>query len=212
MIKMDINVEKSRRKTFVLTFTREGTFVVRAPLYATAAEIEAFVARHRRWMAARLAAANAARPTFENGETVTLFGTPYRIEEGRAAIGDGVLRLPVGERERALVALLKRLAAEHMGELTRRLAARYGFSYTGVRITSARTRWGSCGKRGNIAYTFRIAFLTEEGAEYIAVHELCHTRCFDHSERFWREVGGILPDYSARRKRVRACEWAMKIL
>lgn len=209
---MEITVEKCRRKSMVLTVTREGKAVVRVPLGADSAQIEAFVARHRRWLERRLAEANAEVPSLENGSCLVLFGVRYVIEEGRPQLRNGTLCLPAKDRECALAALLKRHAAEHMGELTRRFAERCGFSYAAVRITSARTRWSSCGRKGNICYSFRTAFLPEDAAEYIAVHELCHTRYFNHGAAFWREVARVLPDYARRRKLVRGCEWAMRFL
>lgn len=209
---MSITVEKSRRKTLVLTVTQEGEIVVRAPLGASDAAIEAFVARHRRWIENRLAGANVPLPTLENGAQLVLFGERYTVAQGAPQRRGSTLFLPAENREAALASLLKQFAAAHMGELTRRCATEYGFSYASVRITSARTRWGSCGRCGNIAYSFRTAFLPESLAEYVVVHELCHTRVFNHSAEFWREVHGILPDYAQCRKALRSYRWAMKFL
>lgn len=212
MQSMDVTVIKSKRRTLVLTVTGEKKLVVRAPLSASDREIEEFIARHRRWIAARLAANSPSLPSLENGTALVLFGRSYTVAEGRARLQGETLFLPAENREKALAALLKRLTASYMGELTRRLAAQYGFRYASVRVTSARTRWGSCGRNGNISYSFRNAFLPAPAAEYIVLHELCHTRYFNHSANFWHELEGILPDYAARRKLVRSYEWAMKFL
>lgn len=93
-----------------------------------------------------------------------------------------------------------------------RSALRFGFVYAGVRITSARGRWGSCNAKGAIAYSFRTAFLSEKQARYIVVHELCHTRHLDHSAAFWSEVGAILPDYAQTRRSLRKASVVMNWL
>ncbi len=88
-------------------------------------------------------------------------------------------------------------------ERVRQYAARYGFSYRQVRITSARTRWGSCSAKGTLCFTWRLVMAPPECIDYVVVHELAHLRVANHSPAFWREVGAILPDYKARRKWLR---------
>ena len=194
-------IVRSRRKTLSLCVTREGEVVVRAPLGVSKEYISAFVVRHTEWIEKRLRAVGS-RPTLDlsDGAQLVLFGTGYRIATGRARIQAGTLYLPAERREEALVRLLKRFALEVMQLLTERIAGRHGFRYSGVRISSARSRWGSCNKDGVISYTFRVAFLPPLLCEYVIVHELAHTVCFDHSPAFWREVERVLPDWKTRRK------------
>ncbi len=207
---MELKVEKSRRKTLLLTVDRDGTPVVRTPLSASAEEIARFVKKHERWLARRIAERRSAPITvLGDGASVTLFGETYTLSTGRSGIRAGVLTLPAENRERAFVRLLKKLTAEKMGALTASLAAQYGFSYSAVRVSSARGRWGSCSAKGTISYTFRIALVPPSLAYYVAVHELCHTRRLDHSPAFWREVESILPDARSARKALRGYGYLM---
>ena len=184
--------------------------VVRAPRGVGVREISAFVRRHARWIEKRRAALAAAPvPDFTDGAILTLYGRRYTVAAGRTRIGGDTVYLPAEGRERALAALLKRLAKDYMGNLTAIYAERYGFSYQSVRITSARGRWGSCNANGAIAFSFRTAFLSEAQARYVAVHELCHTRHLDHSPAFWREVEEIIPDCAAIRASLRAASVVM---
>ncbi len=88
-------------------------------------------------------------------------------------------------------------------ERARAFAARYGFNYKQLKITSARTRWGSCSSRGTLSFTWRLVMAPPECLDYVVVHELAHLRVANHSWTFWEEVGAILPDYKARRKWLR---------
>jgi len=209
---MDIKVIRSRGKTMRLTLGENGEAVVRAPRFVTEAEIRAFVLRHQRWLEHRRQEQQQTRIAFQTGEKVTLFGEEYELKEGSPAVRDGLIYLPAEHRERTFVRLLKQLAQAKMGALTEQIARRYGFTYRSVRISSARSRWGSCNKHGVIAYTFRTAFLREELFTYIAVHELCHTRVFNHSPAFWKEVGSILPDWKKIRKELRRQSGIMNLL
>lgn len=209
MYKMKVVIERSRRRTLTLTVVR-GEVVVRAPLTVSDAEVGAFVERHRRWIAKRLATRRTL--SLENGERVWLLGKEYVIREGKKGLADGGICLPAENREAALRAILQKLAETFMQELTARTAQKCGFSYRSVRISSARTRWGSCSREGRIAYSFRCVFLPPDIAEYVALHELCHTWVPNHSAAFWKEVARYMPDFAQRRKRMRGYEWCMEAL
>lgn len=135
-----------------------------------------------------------------DGEKLTLFGKEYRIQSGNPKIEEETIFLSPLSREENFKKLLKKLSLEKMSALTEKIAQKEGFSYHSIKISSARSRWGSCSREGNISYSFRVAFLTPELFEYVAVHELSHTRFFDHGKKFWECVERILPDYKKRRK------------
>ncbi len=76
----------------------------------------------------------------------------------------------------------------------------YGFKIGQVRIKNQKTRWGSCSKRGNLNFSYRLAILPQHLADYVVLHELCHLGEFNHSINFWNLVARQMPDYAARRK------------
>ena len=205
-------VSRSRRKTLSLSIERDGSVLVRAPLTANERTIEDFVARHRDWALSKLKEFRPVTLDLSDGAELFLFGTPYLIRTGRARIAGDILYLPEEGRERALKRLLMRFVKEVMEVLTSRLARSYDFTYSSVAVSSARGRWGSCSKDGVIRYSFRIAFLPTRLVEYIAVHELSHTLCFDHSPAFWAQVEGILPDYKERKKELKERSGIMNVL
>ncbi|MFZ2151582.1 MAG: SprT family zinc-dependent metalloprotease [Minisyncoccia bacterium] len=79
----------------------------------------------------------------------------------------------------------------------------YGYSWNTVSIRSQKTRWGSCSKKGNLNFNYKIALLPEHLADYIVVHELCHLGAFDHSIMFWNLVAKTIPDYKERRNQLK---------
>ena len=79
---------------------------------------------------------------------------------------------------------LRKTAKQELPPLVKRLAKEYGFNYSGVRISSARTRWGSCSGRNSISLSLFTMLLPEHLREFIVLHELCHTRFHNHSAAF----------------------------
>lgn len=79
----------------------------------------------------------------------------------------------------------------------------YKFQYGRVSIRNQRSRWGSCSKKGNLNFNFRIFTLPQHLADYIIVHELCHIGEFNHSKKFWNLVCKTIPNYLEMRKELR---------
>jgi predicted metal-dependent hydrolase len=165
-----------------------------------------FVARHRGWIAARVAAMPPPM-RLADGATVPVFGVPHRIRrvvEPAAApvtIIDGEIRVrgdPVHLPRRVrdhLVALARREFAAR----ARTLAARLGKSVTRVGVRDPKSRWGSCSSTGALSFSWRLVFAPEPVVDYVVAHEVAHLVEMNHGPRFWRVVASLVPDSVAPR-------------
>jgi predicted metal-dependent hydrolase len=79
----------------------------------------------------------------------------------------------------------------------------YNFQFKNITIKNQKTRWGSCSRKGNLNFNYKIALLPENISDYIIVHELCHLKEFNHSKRFWDLVAETIPDYLILRKKLK---------
>lgn len=79
----------------------------------------------------------------------------------------------------------------------------YKYRFNRINIKDQKTRWGSCSRKGNLNFNYKIALLPSRLADYIIVHELCHLGQFNHSRKFWNLVARTIPDYLDIKKELR---------
>lgn len=91
------------------------------------------------------------------------------------------------------------LAVERIAHFNRS----YHFTFNSINIKNQKTRWGSCSKKGNLNFSYKIALLPKRLADYIIVHELCHRGEFNHSKKFWELVSQAIPDYATLRSELK---------
>jgi predicted metal-dependent hydrolase len=94
----------------------------------------------------------------------------------------------------------KERAREVITAIVERFSRAYGFKYNSISIRNQKTCWGSCSRKGNLNFNYRILYLNSAQQEYIIGHELCHLQEMNHSARFWNSVEKILPEYRQSKK------------
>jgi predicted metal-dependent hydrolase len=206
---------RSRRKTLALIVKPDGSVLVRAPLRASRALIQEFVAKNKGWIERKQAEALAVLPPppkeYVSGAIFPYLGTSYPLEfvEGQRKpllLDNGRFKLAASSQENAASAFERWYREQARQVLTARVeffARAYSFHYKGIRITSARTRWGSCSPTGALSFSWRLIQAPLVVVDYVVVHELVHTVVHNHSKGFWQRVGTILPEYQEHRRWLR---------
>ena len=72
-----------------------------------------------------------------------------------------------------------------------------------IKLSSARTQWGSCTTRGTIRLNWQLIKMPLHLIDYVVVHELAHLREMNHSAAFWKVVERECPDYLKMRGELR---------
>ena len=98
---------------------------------------------------------------------------------------------------------LIRLAKETLPGKVEHYGRIMGLRPTGLTITGARKRFGSCSAKNRICFSWRLMQYPEEAVDYVVVHELAHIRHKDHSRNFYACVEEVLPDWRERRQLLR---------
>ncbi|MEI6528280.1 MAG: SprT family zinc-dependent metalloprotease [bacterium] len=79
----------------------------------------------------------------------------------------------------------------------------YKIRFNKINIKNQKTRWGSCSRKGNLNFNYKIVLLPDKLVNYIIVHELCHLKEFNHSQKFWNLVSKTIFEYSDIRKELK---------
>jgi predicted metal-dependent hydrolase len=104
------------------------------------------------------------------------------------------------EPDKAAIPEIKRRAKEYLGQRTEHYSTLMGLRPTGIKITGARKRFGSCSGSNGICFSWRLMQYPEAAIDYVVVHELAHIKQKNHGKAFYELVSSVLPDYKSRRK------------
>jgi predicted metal-dependent hydrolase len=201
---------RTRRKTIALVVEHDGSLVVRAPLRTTERTIRQLVEKKADWIISKQNLVKtlyppSTRKNFNNGDGFLYLGKIHRLEIVESKKPELILngkfhlaRTALPKARQVFERWYKRQADEVFNERVRLYAARYGFGYSKVKITSAHTRWGSCSGRGTLSFTWRLVMAPLAIIDYVVVHELVHIQVKNHSKEFWGRVLTLVPDYKQK--------------
>ena len=98
----------------------------------------------------------------------------------------------------------RRHAAVHFAQRVQYFSTRLAVAAPRVRLSNARTRWGSCNAAGEVRLNWRLMQAAGPVIDYVAAHEVAHLKVPSHSTRFWRTVERLYPDYEAAKAELAA--------
>ncbi|MDO5397235.1 MAG: M48 family metallopeptidase [bacterium] len=163
---MEYTIIRSNRRTLALEIKKDG-LVVRAPIRATDKDINEFVAKHKKWIDNHL----------------------LKIKEQEKAL-DGIEPLSMSD-----IQALADKALAVIPDRVRYYAEKIGVTYGRITIRNQRSKWGSCSAKGNLNFNCLLMLAPPEVLDSVIVHELCHRKEMNHSDKFYAEVLRVFPDY-----------------
>lgn len=222
---------RSSRRSIGMEVSAQG-LTVRAPLRASHTVIESVLREKTRWILQKLSdravrVDSTPRVHWQDGSSMPFLGGELQLRLHPQAPRTGEL-LSIGpqrwvlhlradveasaEQVRAVVAAWwLRHARQLLTERLQHYAPAMGVQWRSLRLSNARTRWGSAKADGSIMLNWRLLHYRLPVLDYVVIHELAHLRHMDHSPRFWAVVESVCPDYLQLRQALKQpCpDWAI---
>jgi predicted metal-dependent hydrolase len=198
---------KKRRKTISLHIKEDGSIFIYAPYRTPQWEIEKFINEKGSWISEKLSEKERSIKKAEKGFLYLGESFPLEIEDNkskgyplRLSFGKFVLNKDHIEKAKDLfVQWYKREAKEKITERVDYYSKRLLLFPKGIKITSAKYRWGSCSRDNRLSFSWRIITAPLSVIDYVLIHELVHIKEKNHSKSFWSYVESIIPDYKKHR-------------
>ena len=222
---------RSSRRSIGMEVSAQG-LTVRAPLRASHTVIESVLREKTRWILQKLSdravrVDSTPRVHWQDGSSMPFLGGELQLRLHPQAPRTGEL-LSIGpqrwvlhlradveasaEQVRAVVAAWwLRHARQLLTERLQHYAPAMGVQWRSLRLSNARTRWGSAKADGSIMLNWRLLHYRLPVLDYVVIHELAHLRHMDHSPHFWAVVESVCPDYLQLRQALKQpCpDWAI---
>jgi predicted metal-dependent hydrolase len=207
--------ESSRARTKRIIVGPRRPLEVIVPRRTSDADVDALLEEKRRWIERKVSSAReiAARPRqlgLNQPGVVWLEGAPVPVERQErkravARLDDGTLIVGGvdGEAAAAVQRWYRRETRRRVTTVALLEAERLGLRFQSIGIRDPRTRWGSCSRRGNLSFSWRLAAAPPEVLEYVVVHELCHLREPSHQKPFWRLLESARPGWQEQARWLR---------
>lgn len=189
---------------------------VSAPMREAFSWIESVLQEKANWVLKKLGEWENKESTnlvWEESATFPLLGEPWKLETTSA----GVMKMTpvkiktIAEKNQLELPLPSVITTQEIEKVvmewyykqahicfSKRIiffANKLGISRPHLRLSHAKTQWGSCDVRGVVHLNWRLVQLAINLVDYVIAHELSHLIEMNHSSAFWKTVESICPNY-----------------
>lgn len=196
--------QNARARRYSLRISnKDGSVSLTLPRGGKMSEAQAFADAHEGWLRKHLS--RQIKPSdISFGSRIMLDGQMMGVAQGQGRsvkVAENILLVPGKEHQVAakLRGFYKTLARERLAPAAAGYAAALGKEVGRITLRDTRSRWGSCTSDGNLMFSWRLMMAPREVQDYVAAHEACHLVEMNHSDRYWRLVEQVYPEYKKYR-------------
>lgn len=209
----------ARARSVKFTLTKERGLQITVPPRFSLKRLPDILEQHKDWIIKHTAALPPTQPVLPPAIIQFLaFNRQYSVHyfqhekalrvktlgaDGIIVSGDAAQELVWRTK---LTLWVRKQAVQLLSAYFHTLATSLQLPYRDLSIRDQTTLWGSCSPDKSIRLNYKLIFLPEALMRHIMIHELCHTRFMDHSERFWGLVASFDEDWERHRRLMKKVE------
>ena len=208
----ETSIIREQRKTIKITINREGNLTVFCPYGVSYKKIEQILQSKKNLLEKKINNTRNIANKYSkimSMESILLFGKEYLIiptnKVDKPCFTEEYFLIP---KKNFDVQKLPNYIKKTIREIAERVVVKrfkdilQGYKIEDVSkiiIGSYRAKWGSCDKFGVIKLNWRVAMLDTKLVDFIIFHELTHLKELNHSQKFYKELSKICPDWKQSR-------------
>ncbi|PPC99391.1 MAG: metal-dependent hydrolase [Hyphomicrobium sp.] len=220
-IDYDVLFSKERRGKIAIHVHPDASVQVDAPEGEALAKIHKAVLKRARWIGRHVNDAKDRRRhvlprAYVSGETHFYLGRRYALKvHGANGSSHGVkfyrgaihVTSPgknAGEIKKQLRSWYRERATAVFAQRFEELSGRIVWlrAEPKWRLVAMKTQWGSCSPQGAILLNPHLIKAPRECIDYVILHELCHLREHNHSQRYYRLLSQLMPRWKSVKARL----------
>lgn len=209
----NLEIVKSNRRSISIIIENNLTVKVRAPIFLSNHKINTFIEEKQSWIIKSIEKMKSnnnfiSKREFIDNELFLYKGQEVRLlfleEEFSGSKFHNqciyISRKNQSNSKKIIISFYKKMAKELLSERIQYYSDKHGFEFNNLKLSSAKTNWGSCSSKKNINLNYKLIMAPIEVIDYVIIHELCHLKEHNHSSRFWNLVGSIDKNYKEHKK------------
>lgn len=187
-----MKIIKSFRKSITMKVEKDWIIIIKAPFFTSKKIIDTFLEKNKNWIEERKNEIIKRFREFKEGEKFFFFWEEYEFKfdnKSEKIYFDGLffyLNKKHKDRLREkFIEFYKYEAKKYIEKRITEISKENNLVFNSFKITSAKTRWGSCTSRKNLNFTYRLIMTPMKTIDYVIIHELAHLVEMNHSKNFW---------------------------
>lgn len=218
------SIIREKRRTIKITIDRNGNLIVFCPYGISTEQIEKILLRKKNILEKRINKTKSIASKYSkiiNQENILLFGKEYTIvptaKITRPSFTDEYFLIPkkyIDNKKisycikKVVTEIAERVIAKRFNDIVKV----YNFDNANkLIIGNYRAKWGSCDKFGVIKLNYRLAMVDAKLIDFVIFHELTHLKEMNHSQRFYRELEKICPDWKSSREQLKTYSFLLEL-
>ena len=105
-------------------------------------------------------------------------------------------RLSIQKIKRVINQWFRERSAIYFKKQAYYLANKSNLEINSIKVKEYKSRWGSCSINGEITFNWRLIMAPPKIIEYVIIHELMHLKEHNHSQKYWKHVKSLYPNFN----------------